>query len=192
MVKIAGQINRVLALALQHGLLDHDFSGLPVLAQGHHHRGLDQALDIGARRVMRAQTAALLVIQGVFEQGAENRRINLGPVGAGGGQQFANLFGLKRIGLGVFEQIAIEVQKVLLKARKKAFFVIGLVHLGPEVLQHGGKTGRGWQAFLDHFRELALGQEVHILGKHGEDAAHQEMRHRLRIMALFQGLADRR
>ena len=53
---------------------------LPILAQRINHGGEHQALHIGARRVMRAKLLALVLVQRLFKQCAENRRLHLAPI----------------------------------------------------------------------------------------------------------------
>ncbi len=61
-----------------------DFGGglhiAPILAQRLDDGGDHQPLDIGARRVVRAQALSLRRIERLFEQGAEDRRLDLVPV----------------------------------------------------------------------------------------------------------------
>ena len=52
----------------------------PVFAQRLDDRGDDQPFDIGARRVMGAEPATLRRIERLFEQRAEDRRLDFVPV----------------------------------------------------------------------------------------------------------------
>ena len=56
----------------------------------------DQPLDIGARRVMRAELAALVRIERLFQQRAEDRRLDLAPVMAAAAAQLADLLAGER------------------------------------------------------------------------------------------------
>src|SRR3546814_1865857 len=69
---------------------------VPIGAQWLHDGRADQPLDIGARRVMRAQLGTLLGVQRAFQEGAENRRFDLGPDMLTGLDQHFQLFGIER------------------------------------------------------------------------------------------------
>ena len=86
----------LLRLARQLGGLarQHQRGGLgiqPVGAQRGHHGGQHQALDVGARRVVRAQRVALGGVKGALQQGAKNGRLDLAPVALGRNNQAVNL-----------------------------------------------------------------------------------------------------
>ena len=63
----------------------------PVGAQRFDDGGQHQALDVGARRVVGAERVALGGVERAFEQGAEDGRFDLLPVGAGGFDQQVDL-----------------------------------------------------------------------------------------------------
>jgi hypothetical protein len=68
----------------------------PALAQRLDHGRLHQAVDVGARRVVGAQGVALVHVERAFEQGAEDGRLDLGPVGFRGFEQHADLLARQR------------------------------------------------------------------------------------------------
>ena len=63
---------------------ERDGGGLyrgPLFAEGLDDRGHDQPLDIGARRVVGAQLVALDGVQGTLQERAEDRRLDVRPIG---------------------------------------------------------------------------------------------------------------
>jgi hypothetical protein len=66
----------------------------PCAAQRLDHGGLHQAVDVGARRVVGAQRVALQRVERALQQGAEDGRLDLGPVGFRGFEQQGDLLAL--------------------------------------------------------------------------------------------------
>ena len=62
---------------------------------------------------MRAELPALRLVERLFQQGAEDRRIDLDPGILRGGQQLADLLAAQREGAGLLEQAAVEVAQML-------------------------------------------------------------------------------
>jgi len=93
---------------------------VPLLAQRLHHGRQHQTLYEGARGKLRAQPAALLCVQRVLQQGAEDGRLYLGPVLAGSLQQPGDFGSVHRQRLGAAmragpEQAAVEAEHGLLQ-----------------------------------------------------------------------------
>ncbi len=160
----------------------------PVGTQRLHHRGQHESLDVGARRVVRAQGVALAGVERAFEQGAEDRRFDLAPVGARGGEQAVDLGAGERqhvaVGRRALEQLAVEAQQVLGERGAEA----AAVHVGPQDAQHLLQRGRVVAVGLQQVHEGAvaaggLGQQLDVLGKHAEQAAREERGDRLRRVA---------
>ena len=80
----------------------------PVRPQRLDHRRHDEPLDIGARRVMRAEPPPLGRVERLFQQRAEDRGLDVAPIVPGRGQQFADLLAAERQRLRVPEQRAVE------------------------------------------------------------------------------------
>ncbi len=140
----------------------------PALAQRLDHGGLHQAVDVGARRVVRAQRVALVHVERAFEQGAEDGRLDLGPVGFGGFEQQRDLRAGQWQNLGRFEELAVELRQG--GAHRGRIFRAG-VHVAPQAAEQGGNRGGVGVAFAEQRGELALGQQPDILGEHAEEAA---------------------
>ena len=69
---------------------------VPALAQRLDHRRHDQALDPAPGRELGAELAPLARIERLFEEGAEDRGLDVAPVGLGGVDQEAEKLGLER------------------------------------------------------------------------------------------------
>jgi len=97
-VELADLGHRLLGLALlpvgQRGGLYLRPFGAQRLDDGRQH----QAFDVGARRVVGAEFVPLARVQGALQQGAEDRRLDVTPVGLGRLDQQFNLLGVQRDG----------------------------------------------------------------------------------------------
>ena len=176
-----------LAAALM-GLLRRDQHVAPVLPQRRDHRLDHQPLDIGARGVMRAEPGALLRVERLLQQRAEDRRLDLAPVMAGRDQQFTDLLATEREDARLREELAVE----MLELRSGGGGIAALVHRLPQ-LRHQRLEGSRIVAAGEQQRlEGGIFEQLGALGEHGEEAAHQEQRHLLRRVPRFQGLGDRR
>ena len=189
----------LLAVQLVGLARQHHGGGLgvgPVGAQRLDHGGQHQTLDVGARRVVRAQGVALGGVEGAFQQGAEDGRLHFLPVGAGGAQQAVDLRRGERQRVAVagraLEQLAVEAQHVGGNRRVEA----AGVHAGPEDLEHLRQGGGLFAVRLEQVDEAAhavgtglvhLGQQAHVFGKHAEQTAREEGGHGLgRVAGGFQ------
>ena len=163
----------------------------PLGAQRLHHRGQHQPLHIGARRVVRAQGMALGGAQRALQQGAEDGRLHLAPVGRGRTLQQLDLLARQRqhvvVGRAALEEFAVEAQQGVRQRRGKA----ARIHRGPERAQHQRQRGRllapvfkqGDEGAAAVLAVLHFGQQPHILREHAEQAAAEESRHTLRRVA---------
>ena len=175
----------LLAAGFTHQALGCGEDLLPLAAQGLDDGGDDEALHIGAGRVMRAEARALLRIERLFEKRAEDRRVHLAPVLPGGFAQFADLFLLQRIGGRITEELAVE----LLHAVLHGGGIVATVHRLPQHFKLGREDVGLVPRAVQEAGEGVLGQQLHILGEHGEDAAHEEGGHMLRRqLALLHAL----
>ena len=162
---------------------------VPFLAQGLDHRGNDQALHIGARRIVSPEPGALRWVQRLFQQRAEDRGIDLFPILARRFLQLADILAPHGKDPGLGEQIAIEALYLGFDGDRKA----ARVHLLPQFGDHRHEGLRVLGATLEKRRERSLGDEFGVFGEHGEQAAHEEQRHLFRRMAArFQPLRHRR
>ena len=187
-VKALDQRQRLLRVAAVARLLRGAEHRPPVLSQRPDHRLDDQPLDIGARRVMGTEPGPLLRVERLFQQRAEDRRLDLLPVVLRGGEQFADLRAAERIDLGPLVELAVEALHALAHRGR----VGSLVHRLPQ-LRDQRQEGVGIVAAVAQQRlEGILADQPDILGEHREQAAHQEQRHLLGIMVAFQRLRHRR
>ncbi len=146
---------------------------VPVGAQGLFDGGADQALDVGARGVVRAQGVALFGIQGAFQQGSEDGGLDVRPVALRRLQEQGQRFLVQLQGLRAGEEAAVEAQDLAHHAEH----VAALVHGSPELLDADREGSRvGNPLFLESVGEDADGQKAHVLGEHGEDTAHEKLR----------------
>ena len=85
----------------------------------------------------------------------------------------------------MLEQLAVELQHLAGQHRGEA----AAVHVLPQLRDHAhGHVGRVRVGF-QQVAEAVLRQQAHVFGEHGEQAAHQELRHRVRcVAAAFQRL----
>ena len=105
------------------------------------------------------------------------------PVGLGGLDQQCKLFAGKRQHVGLFEQLAVEAQYVHGQYSGKST----AVHVAPQLGQHAHRYIGLVHVFDQQLAKALVRQQLHVFGKHGEQAAHQELRHDLRRVAvLFQ------
>jgi len=81
---------------------------------------------------MRAEPFPFPFIEGAFEQGPENRRLDRRPIFLGRVDQNFELIGIKRDRLRVFEEAAVEAQDVVAEFGRKS----ALVHVGPKAVHH--------------------------------------------------------
>ena len=158
----------------------------PVVAQRCDHGFDHQALDIGARRVVRPQPRALGRLQRLFEQGAEDGGVDQAPVMLGGGEQLGDAVPAEREHLRLGEHAAVEALQLGTDGRGVAAFV----HGAPEIFEQRLEALRRFQAFAQQPLEAVGRDQADILGEHGEDAAHQEQRDILRIVPALQRLRD--
>ena len=79
------------------------------------------------------------------------------------------------------EQAAVEAQNLAHHAEHLA----AVVHLAPQVLDAAWERRRvGKPQLFERLGEQALGQQAHVLGEHGEQAAHEKLRDQLLIEAV--------
>jgi hypothetical protein len=132
---------------------------------------------VGAERVPLAGR------QRAFEQGAEDRRFDLRPVGVRGLQQQADLLAIQGDDFGLLEELAVEARQRGTQDDGEA----ADVHLAPQrgeqrhellriVLQGFEQGGEGALAILP-------GQQADIFGEHREQAAGEEAGDQFGVMA---------
>ncbi len=161
----------------------------PVGAQRLDHRGQHQALDVGARRVVRAELVALLGHQGALQQGAEDGGLDVAPVEARRLQQQGDLVAVQRQHLGIAEQLAVEAQHVLADGHRKRAAVHRLPQLAHQRHELRGVVLEGFQ----QVDEGAPGQQADVFREHREQRAGQEAGHGLRgVPRGLQRLGDQR
>ncbi len=153
-------------------LLGDDGQGIaPVVTDGFDQRGNDEALDVSARRVMCAQSVALVRVERPLQQGAEDGRLNVAPTGIRRFDQEPELVAREWKCLGGFEQAAVELEDVAAEDGRETAVVHGL----PKGFGHGREVADVFPQALEQVEPAALGQQSHVLGKGSEDAARQEL-----------------
>jgi hypothetical protein len=162
--------------------------GFPFLAERVDDARADEALDIGAGCVFRAEFVALAGVEGAGEQGAEDGGLDIGPIGGRGSGKHGDLRGGEREGAGVLKEAAAEVGDLLEEERG----VVGAGgHFPPERTDEDGEALRGGFHTVEELLEAAFGKEADILGEHGEEAALQEAGDGLRRVAVgFEGFPE--
>ena len=146
------------------------FHGVPLGAEGFDDDGEDEAFDVGARGVVGAELVAFVRIKRALQQGAEDGGLDVAPIGPRGFDEERQLIVVEREGGGVVEEGAVEAEDLFAQDGGEA---AGL-HAAPEFFDHGTELlGVSAQAF-EQAGEAVLGQQLDILGKHGEERAHEE------------------
>ena len=135
---------------------------------------------------MRAQPCSLGRFQRLFEQGAEDGRIDQAPVVLGRREQLRDAVPAQREHLRLGEHAAVEAFQL----GADGGGIAAEIHGAPEVLDQRLEALRRLQAFAQQPLEAVGRDQADILGEHGEDAAHQEQRDVLRIMPALQRLGD--
>ena len=145
----------------------------PLRAQWLHDGGQNQALHIGARRVVGAQGVALGGVERALQERAKDGGLHLAPVGLRGQYQQVDLRGGQpqavAIGARALEQRAIELEHRLGQRGTKAAHV----HIGPQAAQHVLQRGGVLAVGLQQAQKRTLGQERHVFGKHAKQAARE-------------------
>lgn len=108
-------------------------------------------------------------IERPFHQGAKDGRLNVRPVAAGGLHEHFEVFFGEVEAIGIGEEPAVKAQETL-EAEVGA-----ILHGLPECFDFGLEGGGSEEpAFLERTGEGFALEKIHILGKHGENTAHQE------------------
>gem|GEM_PF-2992592 len=143
----------------------------------------DETFDVGARRVVGAERVSLAGRQRAFEQGAEDRRFDLRPVGVRGLQQQADLLAVQGDHFRLLEELAVEARQRRAQDDREA----AAVHLAP---QRGEQRDELLRTVLQRFeqggeRTLAVlpGQQADVFGEHREQAAGEETGDEFGVMA---------
>lgn len=129
---------------------------------------------------MRAELVALAGVEGALQQGAEDCGFHIAPVLLGGVDQEGELNLRDGQRLRVAEEAAVEA----LEVGHQAFGEGALVHRLPQAAQGGFRVLGMAAKALQEAGEAAGRDQLHVFSEHGEEAAHEEMRHVLRGVAL--------
>ncbi len=155
----------------------------PFVAQRFDDGGQDEAFDVGARGVVGAEGVAFGRRQGAFEQGAEDGRFDLRPVGLAGVEQEADLVAVEGDHVGLLEEFAVEARQRFAQDDGEAT----AIHLAPQCAEQRDELhGVVPQAFEQRGEDaLAVvpGQQANVFGKHGEQAAREEAGDALGVVA---------
>ena len=82
---------------------------VPLAAEGLHHDGIDEDIDIFLAREVRAKLGALGGVQAALEQGAEDGGLDRAPIQPGGCGDAGDFIGGQVGDGGAVEKIAVEV-----------------------------------------------------------------------------------
>jgi hypothetical protein len=130
---------------------------------------------------MRTEFFALCGVQGLLKQRAENSGLDQFPILPRSLVEFADFLarqGKHRTGL---EQIAIELPHVPLDGVGEA----ALVHRLPKLPDKTREKFRLIFASLENLAKTVLRQQFHVLGEHGEKAAHEKQRDGFGVVELL-------
>ena len=166
----ADEVGGVLELAFIGEEQGGGLGVVPVGAQRLDDGGQDEAVDVGARRVVGAEVVAFERVEGAFEQGAEDGGFDFGPVGAAGFEQQVDLVAVERQNLGLLEELAVEARQLGADGDGELAFVHGFPQLGDE----GGELFGGVLEGLEQAGEgtfvVDLGEQADVFRKHREQA----------------------
>ncbi len=141
--------------------------------------GDDEALNVGAWGVVGAELVALDGIERALEEGAEDGGLDVFPILGGGLDEELELVGIEREGVGFGEEIAIEAEHLVIERIGEA----AGIHPLPELFHFGDESLQPAAAAFEELAEAFGGEQLHILGEHGEERAHEEGGDGLRRMA---------
>ncbi|MBL0029138.1 MAG: hypothetical protein IPO95_08725 [Rhodanobacteraceae bacterium] len=111
-----------------------------------------------------------------LQQGAEDRRLDVFPVGPRRLDQQVELGRVQRQRVRRLEQLAVEAQHLVRQHRREP----AGIHVAPQLRQHAHRHVRALAMRRQQVAETVCGQQAHVLGEHREQAAHEELRHRFR------------
>ena len=171
-VEATDQTTRTQGITVQIQADGLGFDRLPIRAQRLHDRRLDQALHKGARRVVGAQFGAFRWIKRLLQQGAEDRRLDIGPIASRRCDQRRQLVFCDRDRVHAVIKPAVEPPDTLLRRQAVPAFI----HR-PEEYPGGivKSLGLGAIAFQQP-QESPVVDQPNAVGEHGEDALHDEQR----------------
>ena len=144
--------------------------GFPVGADGIDDGAEHEAFDIGAGGVVGTELVTFDGVERAFEQGAEDGGLDIAPVGAGGFDEQPKLVLSERQRGAFGKQPSVKLEYVGAQRGGEA----AGVHLLPQLLDHRHKMLRGVGQAFEQVGEAVAHEQPDILGKHGEEAAHQE------------------
>ena len=151
----------------------------PVFAQRRDDRGQHETFDVCARRVVRAESVAFGVAEGLLQERAENGGFDFAPVGTRGGEQRVDVFLGEREGVRRLEKLAVELQHV---DRERGAETAD-VHVVPERGHHAGERWRIRTVRFDEGFEAAFGQQFDVFGEHRKQATREKPGDRLGAVA---------
>ena len=136
---------------------------------------------------MRAQPVALHRVERTFQQGAEDGRFHVAPIGARGFNQQLELIVVEGERRRVLKQATVEAQDLLTQHGREA----ARLHAPPKLFDHRNKLlGVAVQAF-EELEKTVFGQQLHVFREHGEERPHQERGdHLSAVLARFEGLSQ--
>ena len=153
----------------------------PLGAERFDDRGQDEALDIFARRKMRAELVAFHRIQSADEQRAEDGGFDIAPVLARGIFEEAELQAVDGQNGVVGKQAAVKLQKFFPQDDGDAFPGAG-IHFAEQGLHDLLKAFAVGGKRFEQFGEAVFGQQLHVLGEHTEQAAGEKLGDDFRLM----------
>ncbi|MNZ61931.1 hypothetical protein D3C78_800350 [compost metagenome] len=136
---------------------------------------------------MGAEFVPLARVQSTLQQGAEDRRLNVAPIGLGRCNQQLDLLGAQLDGRRVGEKATVELENFGIQRLGEA----AAVHRPPQTFQLAVEGRRIVLAGLQQRGKTAIRQQPNVFREHGEQAAHQEAGDLLGAMAaVLQGFGQ--
>ena len=119
---------------------------------------------------MGPEAPALDGVEGLFQERAEDRRVDVPPIVAGGAAQLADLLAAERQHPALLEEGAVEAPDVALDG----VGVAARVHRRPELFDHRDEARGIGLATLQRGLEGGRRKQADVGGEHREETAHQE------------------
>ena len=137
-------------------LFDPRTYAFPVRPERLHDRLLHDGLNVATRRVVGSEPTAFRGAQGMFQKGAEDRRLDIAPFPPRRLEQQFQLARLKRQGFAVPEKSAVDVGQFAAERPEIPAAPFGLIEAVPELCHHGRELTGRLDTVLDQANESGL------------------------------------
>ena len=150
---------------------------VPSPAERRHHDRLDDAQDVGLAGVVGAELGPAAGIERALEEGAEDGRLDRGPIEPGGLGEGGELGRCELEGLDRAEEAAVDAGNLLVVDVAARF------HGAQELGDGGQELLRVFGGEGEHVADQAAGQDGDVLGEETEEDLDQEVGGLVRILA---------